>query len=255
LKIKNIGNLFLASFLLISVFISCSDNNTATEVVSSIENTPVQKTVLPTPTVGILVPTPTIQNLDQNQPQATPQIIIDDSKQQSIQIVVEPLSKARYKIGEELVRLPLPIVATGETGLVSGTISIDEMGNVVDDSKILVDVTALKSDEDRRDRWVLRNSGIGKQVLLEVQEIVGLLNPVPNQGNYNIEIIGDLIISGVSKNTKWTTDLNFDGSEVSGLASTVITWDDFNLTKPTFPFILSLEDEITLEIEFIASLN
>ena len=66
-----------------------------------------------------------LQNLDQNQPQATPQIIIDDSKQQSIQIVVEPLSKARYKIGEELVRLPLPIVATGETGLVSGTISID----------------------------------------------------------------------------------------------------------------------------------
>ena len=143
MKIKNIGNLFLASFLLISVFISCSDNNTATEVVSSIENTPVQKTVLPTPTVGILVTTPTIQNLDQNQPQATPQIIIDDSKQQSIQIVVEPLSKARYKIGEELVRLPLPIVATGETGLVSGTISIDEMGNVVNDSKILVDVTAL----------------------------------------------------------------------------------------------------------------
>lgn len=243
--------------MLVSLFVSCSESDQSTQIVSTNQNELVPvSTMLPViPTVEIVIPTPTIEV---EVVIANPTVEVEEissKSQDPIAILIDSSSKARYKIGEELVRLPLPITATGETGSVSGSIYLNESGKVSGQSNILVDVTGLKSDEDRRDRWVLRNSGIGQEVLLEIQEISNLPWPLPVDGIATIEIIGDLTISDVSKSTQWITDLKFNGSEVTGLGSTVITWDEFNLSKPTFPFIISLEDEITLEIEFVASLD
>ena len=257
MKTKNISNFLLINFLLGILLVSCSEIDSNPQVSTVDQSEPVS-TILPLnspvetviPTVEKIIPTPTIDVVIADQSSQIEEIA--SKLQDNIEISIDHSSKARYKIGEELVRLPLPITATGETGSVSGSIYLDKTGKVSNQSNILVDVTALKSDEDRRDRWVLRNSGIGQEVSLQIQQISGLPWPLPDDGTETIEIIGDLTISGISKTTQWETDLIFNASEVSGLGSTVITWDEFNLSKPTFPFIISLEDEITLEIEFLA---
>ena len=67
-------------------------------------------------------------------------------------------SVARYRIGESLTWYPDPIVAIGESTQVSGNVVISETEQSIEGS-ILVDVSVLKSDKNKRDNWVRRSGG------------------------------------------------------------------------------------------------
>ena len=60
-----------------------------------------------------------------------------------------------------------------------------------------------------------------------------------------------MTISGKTSETNWKVDAEIEGNEIKGKASTSITWEQFSLSKPRLPFIISVEDEIELEIDFI----
>ena len=159
-------------------------------------------------------------------------------------------SKARYRIGEQLARLDTPITAVGETSDVSGQLILDGSGNVVAGSTITVDITTLRSDEAKRDRWVRKNGGLGENVVFTVETISNLPWPLPNEGKARIELEGNLLIAGISKATKWDSSINFHAAGLSGLAVTEIGWEEFSLPKPNMFFIVSVDDRFRLEIEF-----
>ena len=174
-------------------------------------------------------------------------------------VSVEEASVARYIVGEELRRLDLPIKAIGETSEVSGSIVFDEDGDVDSDSSLLkVGLSGFRSDEDRRDKWVrtsLFNTGQFPNTELAVTGFEGLPWPLPDSGEATFKLNGDLTIQEVTRPVTWDVTAQFAGGSVTGLAKTMITFDQFELSKPTFAFILSVDDEIFLEIDIVASIE
>ena len=181
------------------------------------------------------------------------------SAQTGVVATVEDGSAARYLVGEELVRLPAPIVAVGETSDVSGAITFGADGAVDGEaSKVSVGVGGFVSDEDRRDNYVrnrLFDTRRFPDAELVVRETPGLPWPLPESGEASFQIVGDLTIQGVSRTVTWDAAATFSADSAEGSASTTVTFDQFEIAKPALAFIISVEDEIRLEMDIIASIE
>src|SRR5215216_6482081 len=79
------------------------------------------------------------------------------AKPARLHFVVAPTgNEARYRVREQLAGIDLPNDAIGVTKDVTGQIVVDPTGKVVkDSSKIVVQLTNLKSDKSRRDGFFL----------------------------------------------------------------------------------------------------
>jgi polyisoprenoid-binding protein YceI len=135
----------------------------------------------------------------------------------------------------------------------------EDDGSVNPDSSLLkVGLSGFRSDEDRRDRWVrtsLFNTGQFPNAELAVTGFDGLPWPLPESGEATFKLNGDLTIQEVTRPVSWDVTAQFAGESVTGQAKTMVTFDQFELSKPTFAFILSVEDEIFLEIDIVASVQ
>ena len=159
---------------------------------------------------------------------------------------------ARYKIGERLTKFKSPITAIGETERVEGSILIED-GKIANGSLVNVDLTTLKSDENKRDGWIRRLGGIGQTAQILFKSANGLVWPLPEIGPLTFDLTGDLTLSGKTSETIWNVEAEISGEQIKGKAATSITWEQFSLSKPRLPFIISVEDEIKLEIDFIVA--
>lgn len=74
----------------------------------------------------------------------------------AVRYVVAPDgNEARYRVREQLMHHDLPNDAVGKTTAITGGISLSPAGAIdTAASKITIDVTSLKSDQDRRDGYV-----------------------------------------------------------------------------------------------------
>lgn len=161
---------------------------------------------------------------------------------------------ARYRVREQLVDFDLPNDAVGTTTRVSGRIVLDQAGDVLPEaSSVLVDVGALESDRDRRDGYIRRRVLRADEyptVQLKPTAVRGLPSPLPTSGTHTFELVGDLTVLDVTRPTTWHVSASFDGSDVEGTAVTRFTFDDFALSQPRVPVVLSVADTIALEIDF-----
>ena len=170
-------------------------------------------------------------------------------------------SIARYKVEETLARQGF-VVATGETGEVSGRIVFDADGAIVaDESSIAMQAATLATDSDRRDRYVRERTLQTAQypeIVFRPASVDGLPAPLTDaQGAIDFTISGDLTIRDQTRPITWDASAEFTagGAEVTGLASTEFTFEDFAMDKPSVAIVLSVEDTIRLEIEFVGSLT
>ena len=167
-------------------------------------------------------------------------------------------SKARYLVTEQLARLDFPNDAIGETIEVSGNIVLDSSGGIKSDvSSIIVDLSSLKSDEARRDRYLSRNSletSKFPEARFVIEEIKGMKWPLEkNSELMEIELVGQMTIHGATKPVNWSVEVNFlDDNTVKGLAKTEFPFSYFDIVIPKLAFILSVEDRIRLEFDFVA---
>jgi polyisoprenoid-binding protein YceI len=220
---------------------------------SLVKATPMIATVLPNP-VPTMKPIPTrMLSPTATSSQGTATTLTADLE--AVLISLQPGSVARYKIGEQFARLPTPMTAVGETSGINGKVYFDPSGNISAShaSIIVVDMESLESDESKRDNWVRRNGGIGSEISIKLMKVSGHTWPLPDSGKMEVTIEGDMTISNVTKPVTWKGMLDMEGSNITGSISTVITWDQFSLSKPRLPFIIGVDDEIILELEVIAT--
>ena len=174
-------------------------------------------------------------------------------------ITVAGGSEAVYRINEQLARRDLPNDAVGTTRDIEGQIVFSADGTVdAQRSKITVGVRSLVSDSDRRDSYIQRNSLESNQypeVTLAVTELRGLSWPLPTSGEASFEMVGDLTIRDQTRSVTWETTATFTEGEVKGLAETVVTFEQYDMTKPRVAIVLSVADEIRLEINFVATVS
>ena len=167
---------------------------------------------------------------------------------------------ARYKVEEVLARTGFKI-ATGETDAVAGQITFDAAGGIVADaSRIVVQAATLATDSDRRDGYV-RNRTLLTDTYPEVVFIprsIDWIAPPPGElpDAQDFTITGDLTVRDQTREVTWDANAEFgaDGI-VTGFASVQFTFDDFGMDKPSVAIVLSVEDEILLELDFVGTMS
>jgi polyisoprenoid-binding protein YceI len=201
----------------------------------------------PVQTSPTLVPPSPVPTTVQPSPPATP---ADITKYQ----IVPEQSEARYRVREQLARLNFPSDAVGSTKAITGTVAVDSKGNMVPEASLFqVDLSSLRSDEGRRDNFIRQNTlDTAKYPYARFvpKEIKGLPSPLPTSGQVSFQLIGDLTLRDVTRSVTWDVTANLQGDQVKGQAKTTFTFADFKLSKPTVMVVLSVDDNINLEVDF-----
>ena len=178
------------------------------------------------------------------------------SEEDSLVISFSSETKARYRVNEQLAKLNLPQDAVGVTSAVTGMVTFDAEGKVIPEkSKITIDASTLKSDENRRDNRIRKDILQTNQfptITFVIRKTPDLTWPLPGSGDELFELVGDLVIRDVTKEIAWDVSATFTPNRIQGLAETSFTFGDFELDKPSALFLLSVEDLIRLELDFVA---
>ena len=161
-------------------------------------------------------------------------------------------SEARYKAQETLSGRGFN-EAVGRTSGVQGAIVFGADGTILaDQSKIVVDLTSLKSDSNSRDGYIQRNTLQTAQypnAIFSVTAAPGLPTPLPTAGTVTFELVGDLLVHGVSRPTVWQASATFSETEVTATATTTVLITDFGMEPPKAGPVLTIEDAIVLELD------
>ena len=205
----------------------------------------------PTPTAAAGTPTPTAAA-------GTPTPEPAAAGRESVFTLGEG-SVARYKVEEVLARAGFK-VATGETSAVSGQVVFDAAGDVVaDGSRIAVQAATLRTDSDRRDGYV-RNRTLETDTYPEVVFVptgIGWQTPPAGElrGVQEFTISGDLTVKDRTRAVTWdaTAEFGADGA-ATGQASVEFTFEDFDMDKPRVAVVVSVEDTIRLELDFVGTI-
>ncbi len=168
--------------------------------------------------------------------------------------IVPDQSEARYRVREQLAALPFPSDAVGRTQAISGTVAFAADGSIISPaSKVTVDLRTLRSDQARRDNFIRRNTlEVDRYPTAEFlpREARGLRWPLPTSGEATFQLVGDMTIHGTTRPVTWDVTARFDGNRVTGTATTSFKFEDFNMQVPRVAVVLSVEDNIRLEVDF-----
>jgi polyisoprenoid-binding protein YceI len=160
-------------------------------------------------------------------------------------------------VREQLAGKNLPSDAVGSTGAVSGQIVLRPDGSVVHEaSKITVDLRQLHTDQPRRDNFIKANTLITDQfptAEFVPAQATGLPSPLPASGEYTFKLSGPMTVHGVQRDVTWDVTARRDGSDLTGSATTSLKFADFNLVQPRVSVVLSITDDIRLEVSLKAT--
>ena len=161
---------------------------------------------------------------------------------------------ARYEVQEELLGIGFPTYAVVSTDGVTGVVEVGVDGTIDSAlSMIEVDLWALRSDEERRDGYLQRNTLQTAEypfATLIPKQISGHSGPFPSNGSFIFHLIGDLTIRKVTKEISWDFVTDLRDERISGEARTEFSFSDFSLTRPKVRRVLSVEDRIQPIIHF-----
>lgn len=161
---------------------------------------------------------------------------------------------ATYRVREQLARLNLPNDAVGVTAA-SGVLVIESDGAFGQESALTVDLRALKSDESRRDAWLRENTlhtdrfPIARFVPKRQR---GLTLPLPAAGTVTFQLIGDMTLHGVTSELTWNVTARLSPGAAAGQATTRFPFAKFSIPVPKLLGLISVEDDIRLELDFKA---
>ena len=162
-------------------------------------------------------------------------------------------NEARYRVREQLLHHDMPNDAVGKTTAITGTLSLQSSGAFdTAASKITIDVTTLKSDQDRRDGYVQRRlleTDRFPTVVFVPTSISGGKLPLASN-RQDLDLNGLLTVHGVTKPTVWHIKAQANGADITGTGVTKFTFNDVSLEQPHMSFLLSVSDTIALEYDF-----
>ena len=200
-------------------------------------------------------PTATPDSPPQQPPETAAPTSQPDAGAGGVTLEIADGSEARYRVKEQLAFLDFPNDAVGVTQDVEGKLVLGPDGAVsAEDSLIRVDLSTLQSDEDRRDNYVRnRTLGTGQYPHTDFvpATISGLQWPLPSTGEASFSITGDMTIRDVTREVTWETVAQFSDAVITGTATTNFTFDEFDLNVPSVAVVLSVENNIRLEIDLV----
>jgi polyisoprenoid-binding protein YceI len=165
-------------------------------------------------------------------------------------------SEARFTIGEVLRGQPTQ--AIGITNQVGAEIAIDFSNpSATQLGVVQVNARTIATDENRRNQAISRfilDTGDHEFITFAPSAITGLPE-VANFGEpYSFQITGDLTIRDITKEVTFDATVTPVSEErLEGNASTTVNRGDYELTIPSVPFVAEVDEEVILEIDFVAT--
>jgi len=167
-------------------------------------------------------------------------------------VLIPGKSQASYRVREQLVSVALPNDAVGTRQQITGTIAIKSDWTIDSSvSKFTVELGTLQTDRSQRDNYVRRNilqTDQYPEAVFVATQTSGLPGSLPQSGDVAFKLIGNLTLRDVTKQVTWDVTGKVQGNEFTGQATTSFTFEDFNLTQPRVPVVLSIQDNIKLEV-------
>ncbi|MDX1413930.1 MAG: YceI family protein [Candidatus Promineifilaceae bacterium] len=164
-------------------------------------------------------------------------------------------SEARFTINEVLRGAPTTVV--GVSNNMGGQIAL----NLADPSTsqvgtIVINARDFATDNDFRNRAIANEILLTNQfefITFEPTAIAGLPGSVEVGQTYPLQITGNLTIADQTREATFDVEVTpLSENELRGLAALDILYADFGLTIPFARSVESVEDNVLLELDFVA---
>ncbi len=194
-------------------------------------------------------PTPTLPA--SSSPAATPVATVSASGPWTF--TVDTSSKATVRVREVVARIRAPGDALLSTSAVKGSFTLNADGTFAPTSKIAVDLTTLRSDQSQRDQYIKDNTLQTRRfpsAEFVPTKATGVPLPLPANADMKFTLTGDITIHGVTKSVTFAVAAARAGSKLAVTATAEPAWKfaDFGMTVPRVASVLSIEDDIRVEI-------
>ncbi|MDH3944879.1 MAG: YceI family protein [Anaerolineae bacterium] len=194
--------------------------------------------------------------ISEDEPAATDVAPPDDPAPTTLLFEIVPEeSLARFSLGE-ILRGEYNLVI-GVTDQVAGQISIDLSDpSAAQVGAISINARTFATDNSNRDRAIknqILDTNIYEFITFTPTSIAGLPSEAVVGETMEFEITGDLTIRDITHQVTFSvTVLAVSETRLEGSGSATITRADFNLTIPNVPSVASVDEDVIIEIEFVA---
>ena len=160
-------------------------------------------------------------------------------------------SFAGFRVGERLT--VGEVTAVGRTGGVTGSLTIEDGALVA--AEITVDMTTIRSNDSRRENPI--RSAIGVSDFPTATFVLTETTPIDVAAleagaTIFVDAVGDLTVKDTTNQVAFLLQATIAEPDIGLIiGSTEIFWEDFSVTPPRAPIVVSVEDHGILEFQLI----
>lgn len=171
--------------------------------------------------------------------------------------IVPEWSRASYRVRETFLEDQTVGVAEGSTDAVAGEILVDRANPERSRfGQIVVDISQLESDEERRDNAIRRQwleSARYPRATFENARLTGLPERVVEGREFSFRMVGDMTIRETTREQEWEVTATLDGDTLRGVATTDIEMTRYGVEPPNVAGFVAVENDVELTLEFVAT--
>ena len=159
-------------------------------------------------------------------------------------------SFAGFRVEEELSTIG-STTAVGRTGVVAGTLQID--GTTLASAEISADLSQITTNDSRRDsraRGALDTDQFPEATFV-LTEPVDFGAAAADGEAVQVAAVGDLTIKGVTQSVEFPLEAQLVEGTIVVVGSLDVTFSDFDVTVPSAPIVVSVDDEGVLELQLL----
>ncbi len=167
------------------------------------------------------------------------------------EVLADGSSFAGYRVEEELARIGA-VTAVGRSTVLSGSLVFD--GAAITEVVIEVDLTALTSDDSRRDgalrRQALETNTYPTTTFTLTEPIP--IDAAPAEGEtLSVTATGDLTLHGVTREVQIPMEGQLVGDRVAVVGSLEIIFADYDMDTPSAFIVLAIDDHGIMEFQLV----
>lgn len=170
-------------------------------------------------------------------------------------VVVSERSLATIRVREQVAAIPAPGDAVLTTRSFVGAVVLLADGAFASGSMLAADLDTLKSDEPLRDEWIkfnTLNTRVYPRAEYTLARVSGVPLPLAADGEWDATLDGTMKIHGVERALVWPVRVTRSAGEVRVRGTTAFKFGDYGMAVPANRLILSVVDDVRLEIDVVA---
>jgi len=160
-------------------------------------------------------------------------------------------SLVTVRVREQLAGFTSMSDAVLTTSAISGVVGLTRDGRITAVTLLRVDLSTIASDEARRDNYIKQETlDVARYPTAELTVIgtYGLPQPLPASGEWKFTLVTSMTVHQTTHEVSWDVTGQRVGRELRATARTTVHFGDFGLQRPSVAAVLSVQDEIRLEV-------